>query len=156
MKYMTNAKSSARDCDADDFDDAAVRAAGKVVEALEVTERARGHLYSFHQLTGHADLLLDDAVRELTDAGHGELAQHITTHLIGRNVLPGRWSFQVVEEYDDDYYACFKAVENLVVQRLTEGRRHAFEAAMKERRRTHGHLAHSATPPESTSEPTKE
>jgi hypothetical protein len=153
---MTDAKSSPRDGDVDDFNDAAVRAAGKVVEALEVTERARGHLYSFHQLTGHADLLLDDAVRELSDAGHGELAQHITTHLIGRNVLPGRWSFQVVEEYDDYYYSCFKDVESLVVQRLTEGRRHAFEAAMKERRRTHGHLAHTSVPPDAISEPTKE
>ncbi len=136
--------------------DATVRAAGKVSEALEMTERARGHLYSFHQLTGHADLLLDRAVEELREAGHPQLADHIVEHLIGRNVLPGRWSFQVVEEYDDGYYSCFKDVEKLVRQRLTGGRRHAFEAAMKERRRTQGHPAHTAAPPESVSEPTEE
>jgi hypothetical protein len=90
------------------------------------------------------------------DAGYPQLAQHVTEHLIGRNVLPGRWSFQVVEEYDDGYYLCFKDVEKLVRQRLTGGRRHVFEAATKERRRTHGHLAHTAGPPESVSEPTEE
>jgi hypothetical protein len=134
----------------DDPDDAAISAAGKVSEALEMTERARGHLYSFHQLTGHADLLLGDSVQQLRAAGHPQLAQHLTEHLVGRNVLPGRWSFQIVDEYDDGYYACFKEVENLVRQRLTGGRRHVFEAAVKERRRTHGHPAHSAIPFEST------
>ena len=32
------------------------QAVGRVTEALETIERARGHLYSFHQLTGRADL----------------------------------------------------------------------------------------------------
>ena len=137
-------------------DEPAVRAVGKVSEALEMTERARGHLYSFHQLTGRADLLLDDAAQQLRDAGHSQLAEHIAEHLIGRNVLSGRWSFQVIEEYDDGYYACFQDVEKMVRQQLTGGRRHAFEAAMKERRRTHGHRDHAAVPPESASQPTKE
>jgi hypothetical protein len=138
----------------EDLDEAAVGAAGKVSEALEITERARGHLYSFHQLTGHADLLLDDAVQQLRDAGQSHLAEHVTENLIGRNVLPGRWTFQVIDDYDDGYYACFKDVEKLVRQRLTGGRRHVFEAAMKERRRTHAHSMHSAVPPKS--EPTEE
>jgi hypothetical protein len=138
----------------DDLDDAAVRAAGKVSEALEMTERARGHLYSFHQLTGRADLLLDDAVQQLNDAGYPQLAEYITEHLVGGNVLTGRWTFQVIEEYDDGYYACFKDVEKTVRQRLTGGRRHVFEAAMKERRRTHGHPAHTAAPP--GTEPTED
>jgi hypothetical protein len=140
----------------DGADDAAVRAAGKVSEALETSERARGHLYSFHQLTGHADLLLDEAVQELRDTGHADLADYLTEELIGRNVLPGRWSFQVVEDYDDGYYACFKKIESAVRERLTGGRRHVLEAEMKERRRTHGHLAHSAVPAESAPHPTKE
>jgi hypothetical protein len=140
----------------DSADEAAVRAAGKMTEALETTERARGHLYSFHQLTGRADLLLDDAVRLLREAGHPQMAEHICEELIGRNVLPGRWSFQVVEDYDDSYYRCFRDIERLVRQHLTAGRRHVFEAELKEQRRTHGHLAHRAVPTESAPEPTKE
>ena len=40
--------------------DAEVEAAGTVSEALEKIERARGHLYSFHQLIGAADFALGD------------------------------------------------------------------------------------------------
>jgi hypothetical protein len=58
--------------------DAAVAAAGRMTEALETLERARGHLYAFHQ--------------------------------------------------------------------LVDGRRHLHEAELKERRRTHGHPAHTARP----------
>ncbi|CPR12700.1 hypothetical protein BN971_04001 [Mycobacterium bohemicum DSM 44277] len=125
---------------------AVAEAVGKVTEALETIERARGHLYSFHQLTGHADLQLDEAVATLSELGHAEVAELISRELIGRNVLPGRWTFQVVEDYDDGYYRCFREIEGLVRSRLTDGRRHAHEAALKERRRTHGHPAHTAAP----------
>ena len=70
---------------------------------LETTEQARGHQYAFHRLTGRADLQLDAAVAELRDAGHTGTAERISRELIGRNVLAGRWSFQVV----DGYYRCF-------------------------------------------------
>lgn len=126
--------------------DGVAQAVGKVTEALETIERARGHLYSFHQLTGRADLQLDEAVARLRETGHADLAQHISTELIGRNVLPGRWSFQVLEDYDDGYYRCFTQIEQLVRSRLTEGRRHVYEMALKERRRTDGHPAHTASP----------
>ena len=42
--------------------DDAVAAVGKMNEAVEMIERARGHLYAFHQLTGYADELLDDVI----------------------------------------------------------------------------------------------
>jgi hypothetical protein len=129
-----------------DPDDATVEAVGRLTEALERTERARGHLYAFHQLTGGADLALGDAVEELREAGHGELAQRLETELVGRNVLDGRWTFQVVEEYDDGYYAAFRDLEREVREALTGGRRHLHEARMKEQRRTHGHPGHTATP----------
>ena len=129
-----------------DAGDAAVAAVGKLSEALETTERARGHLYTFHQLTGGADAQLDAAVELLREAGHDALAQQVATELIGRNVLPGRWTFQIVEEYDDDYYAAFRAMERRARDQLLAGRRHVYEAEMKEDRRTHGHDAHRATP----------
>lgn len=126
--------------------DGVAQAVGRVTEALETIERARGHLYSFHQLTGRADLQLDEAVTRLREIGHDDLAQYICEELIGRNVLPGRWSFQVVEDYDDGYYQCFKEIEQLVRRRLTGGHRHVYETALKERRRTAGHPAHIASP----------
>lgn len=41
-----------------------------VSEALEWVEQARGELYSFHQLMGHADELLGAACDKLRAAGH--------------------------------------------------------------------------------------
>jgi hypothetical protein len=126
--------------------DATVEALGKLSEALEVVEHVRGHLYAFHRLTGTADLALGDAVELLREAGHTELADRIDTELVGRNVLRGRWTFQVVEEYDDGYYAAFKSLEELARNELVGGRRHLFEAEMKEDRRTRGNPDHTAVP----------
>jgi len=129
---------------ADEHDAATVEAVGKLSEALETTERARGHLYSFHQLTGHADLQLDEAVDKLREAGHGEVADRLQRDLVGRNVIPGHWTFQVLEEYDDTYWSVFRDLDHEVRQALVGGRRHLFEAGMKEDRRTHGHPDHEA------------
>jgi hypothetical protein len=129
----------------DGVDDVTVAALGKLSEALEATERARGHLYSLHQLTGTADLMLDDAVRMFREAGHGELADRIERELIGRNVITGRWTFQIVEDYDDGYYALFKELERAARERLAGGRRHLYEAEMKRRRRTVGEPGHEWT-----------
>ncbi|MEU7606559.1 hypothetical protein AB0B44_37750, partial [Streptomyces sp. NPDC041003] len=41
-------------------DEKTLRALGALSKALETTERARGHLYGFHQLTGTADFELGD------------------------------------------------------------------------------------------------
>jgi hypothetical protein len=125
--------------------DTSVAALGKLSEALETTERARGHLYSMHQLTGVADFMLDDAVRMLRDAGHDELAERIERELIGRNVITGRWTFQIVEDYDDGYYALFKELERTAREQLASGRRHLYEAEMKRRRRTVGEPGHEWT-----------
>jgi len=123
-----------------------IAAAGKVSEALEYVERARGHLYSFHQLIGHADFTLGDACEELRAAGHGALADRLETELVGLNVLRGRWTFQVVEEFDDGYWTEFRRHERAVRDELLQGVRHSFEAVMKEARRTHGRLGHESRP----------
>lgn len=125
-------------------DDATVEAVGRLTEALETIERARGHLYSFHQLTGEADFKVGDAVDQLRAAGHAEIADRIEREIVGRNVLPGRWTFQVVEEYDDVYWSAVRAAEQAVRDELVDGRRHLAEARLKEQRRTHGHPDHTA------------
>jgi hypothetical protein len=130
----------------DGVGDETVAALGKLSEALEAVEEARGHLYAFHRRCGTADLTLGEAVDQLREAGHGDLADRVERELVGRNVLEGRWSFQVVEEYDDTYYTPFKDLEKQARDGLVEGRRHLFEAEMKEDRRTHRRGHHEATP----------
>jgi hypothetical protein len=126
--------------------DEAVLASGRFTEALAYVERARGHLYSFHRLIGEADLLLDDVVANLEAAGNAQLAKRVAEELLGRNVLPGRWTFQVVEEFDDDYYASFADLERVVRDEMMAGRRHVLEAEMKQRRRTAGRPGHERNP----------
>ena len=126
--------------------DETVAALGKMSEALEVVENARGNLYAFHRLSGMADLALGEAVEMLRAAGHAELADRVETEVIGRNVVEGRWTFQIVEDYDDGYYAAFRSLEAQARDALVGGRRHLFEAEMKEDRRTHGRQGHEAVP----------
>jgi hypothetical protein len=132
----------------DGVSDVAVAAVGKLNEAVETIERARGHLYAFHQMTGYADEMLDDVVDGLNRAGHDELAARISTELIGLNVLDGRWTFQVVEEFDDGYYRAWRDLDRDVRNHVVGGGRHVMEAEAKERRRTQGRAGHAARPPE--------
>ena len=129
-----------------DPSDETVDAVGKVTEALEFVERARGHLYSFHQLMGHADLLLGEACAALREAGQDSVAERLETDLVGRNVVQGRWTFQVVEEFDDTYWSVFREHERQVRDELVGGARHLHEERMKEQRRTHGRKGHEAHP----------
>ncbi|MBH5338309.1 hypothetical protein IHE55_27385 [Streptomyces pactum] len=126
--------------------DTTVEALGSLSKALETTERARGHLYAFHQLTGSADLELDRAVRLLREGGHDAWADRVQQEILGRNVIPGHWTFQIVEAYNRTYYEPFKDLERLALADLVDGRDHLYEAEMKEARRTVGHPDHSARP----------
>ncbi len=130
----------------DGVDDATVEATGKVSEALEWVERARGHLYSFHQLMGHADLMLGDACDKLRSAGHERVAEQLESEMLGRNVICDRWTFQIVEDFDDNYWSVLRDNERAVRAALTDGVRHIFEAEMKEDRRTNGRPGHEAGP----------
>ncbi|MFC9492317.1 hypothetical protein ACFTZM_40470, partial [Streptomyces hydrogenans] len=63
-------------------DEITVEALGALSKALETTERARGHLYGFHQLTGTADFELDRAVELLRAAGHDAWADRVETEIL--------------------------------------------------------------------------
>ncbi|MFF8960122.1 hypothetical protein [Streptomyces sp. NPDC014894] len=126
--------------------DATVRALGSLSEALETAERARGSLYAFHQLTGGADLKLDEALEQLRAAGHDAQADLLEREIVGRDVIPGHWTFQIVEAYNAHYYRPFTEVEARVRRELLEGREHVYEAEMKEARRTPGRPGHTPGP----------
>lgn len=128
--------------------DAVIDAVGKASEGFEYLERARGHLYSFHQLIGRADLLFGEAADLLREAGEGAAADEVDDDVVGRNVLDGRWTFQIVDEFDDTYYDEVRRVMRSLEERFQGGDRHVYEARMKEERRTRGRTAHEHRPPE--------
>lgn len=131
--------------------DDVVEAVGKLSEALEWIERARGRLYDFHQMIGRADFLVGDAADLLDDADQAELAERLRTDLVGRNVLPGRWTFQVVEEFDEGYWEPVRTLEREARAALMGGRRHVYEAELKEQRRSKGRHGHESRPDERVS-----
>ncbi len=120
------------------IDDATVDAVGKIGEAFELLERARGALYEFHQRIGWVDDTLGEGLEQLRTAGHTELADELATTWLGRNVLPGMWTFEVVEAFDRTYYAVAVDGERRVRETLMEGRRHVQEAERKAQRRLNG------------------
>ncbi len=129
-----------------DLDDATVEALGTLSEALETVEQARGLLYGFHQLTGKADISLQEAVDQLRAAGHTALADDLDRDLVGRNVVADRWTFQIVEDYDANYWTTFRAFDERARTELAGGDRHVHEARMKQRERTRGRPHHEAGP----------
>jgi len=129
-----------------DLDDTTVEALGKLSEALETVEQARGFLYAFHQLSGKADILLGEAVGGFRDAGATGLADDLDRELVGRNVVADRWTFQVVEDYDAGYWSTFRAFDARAREELAGGDRHVLEARMKQRERTPGAPRQEAGP----------
>jgi hypothetical protein len=127
-------------------DDATVEALGKLSEAFEVVENARGFLYAFHRMTGQADLALGEAVDLLRSSGHADVADRLSRDIVGRNVIEGRWTFQIVEDFDENYYEPFRDAEKAARDDLIAGRKHVFESEMKEARRTHGARHHESRP----------
>lgn len=140
----------------DHVDDDLVEAIGLASEALEYIERARGALYEFHQLTGHADFGFEEAAERLEEAGHGDDAEVLRRDVIGRNVLDGRWTFQIIEEFEASYYRPVRDAVQRLADTYLEGHRHVYEARLKQARRTHGRRMHEEAPTVTTHLPQAE
>jgi hypothetical protein len=115
----------------DGVTDETVAALGELSAAFEVIEEARGHLYAFHRRSGKADLALQEAVDHLRKAGHPELADEIDEVLVGRDVVPGLWTYQIVESYDRTYYDVWKAAVEKAERVAGHGTPHLAESDMK-------------------------
>lgn len=126
--------------------DETIEALGKLSAAIDHIEDARGHLYAFHRLMGSAETTMEEATALVREAGHDKIADALDAEVLGRNPLPGMWSFQMVEAFDDGFYAAATGLQQHALDTLVEGRRHVFEAEMKELRRTRGREGHEATP----------
>jgi hypothetical protein len=112
--------------------DETVQALGKLSEALETIEYARGQLYEFHRRSGTADRQLQEARDLLLQAGHAEVAAQLEDGIIGRDVIPGLWTFQIVDNYDAHYWSVVRDFEQQARSSLGAAK-HIYEAEMKQR-----------------------
>ena len=79
-------------------------------------------------------------------AGHKALADDLDRDLVGRNVIADRWTFQVVEDFDANYWSAFRDFDARARDGLADGDRHVYEARMKQSERTKGRPHHEAGP----------
>jgi hypothetical protein len=115
----------------DGISDATIEALGALSAALETAEHARGHLYAFHRLSGSTDREIQEAVAKLRDAGRSDIADVVAEVMIGRDVIAGMWSFQLIERYDAEYWSAFRDVERAARAAAGNAEPHTFEAEMK-------------------------
>lgn len=72
----------------------------------------------------------------------------IEREIIGRNLVGGRWTFQLVDEAESTFFGPVAAIERDIRDRLLDGRPHVYEAERKSRRITPGLEGHRARPDE--------
>ena len=108
---------------ADRADDDAIEAAHLVEVATEWVERAFGRLLDAHHDVGHAQLMLLEAADALERAGHPELARRAREEVAPLDVIAGRWTYQIVDEFRDHMLSPVRAFDEDV--RRAAGRRRA-------------------------------
>jgi hypothetical protein len=86
------------------------------------------------------------AARQPCQLSRGDLGAALDEHIIGRNVLEGRWTFQIVEEYDATYWSAVRSFADHARLELAGGALHVHESSMKDRRRTDGRRHHERRP----------
>lgn len=95
---------------------------------LEWLHRANGHLVAFHHNVGHAADHLATAERLFREADRVAPANVIRDDLLPRGVIDEeRWSYDVLEEFQDGLLAEVMRFEAGVRERLVDGQRHVTE-----------------------------
>lgn len=117
---------------------AEVREAMDAVEvACEWVERAFGSLLDAHHRTGRAQILLLEAADAMESLGRADHAARIR-EVAARDVLPGRWTYRMVDEYRSLLIEPVRAMEEDVRADMTGGLRHVHEIDLRRRTGEHG------------------
>lgn len=98
--------------------------------------RAYGHLLSFHHAVGRGMNRLADAEDELEAAGHACHAARLRNELLPAGVVEDRWTFELVEAFQDGFLMDTTDFENAVRADLAGGERHVTERVQQHRWRT--------------------
>lgn len=114
--------------------DAEIEALHSVELGIEHLHRAHGHLIAFHHNTGRAMNHLVAAEERLRAAGHGTLADEIRDEYLPRGVIEGRrpddrgrWSYDVLETYEEVFLDDIVAFGQDVCDTIADGLRHVHE-----------------------------
>ncbi len=124
----SRANSDAEEDPAMTLSEAELEALHEVELGLEWAQRAQGCLLEFHHATGHGMDHLRRAEAQLRDAGHDDLADAIRDDLLPHGVVDDdRWSYDVLENFQESLLAETRALERQVRRELADGERHVRE-----------------------------
>ena len=100
----------------------------RVELGVEWLHRAHGDLVEFHHKTGHAMDHLADAEAQLRACGHTDLADALRDEYLPRGVIDeGRWSYDVLESYQDGFLSALTDFEERARGEVADGQRHVTE-----------------------------
>jgi hypothetical protein len=120
----------------DDLSDQELEAVHQVELGVEHLHRAHGHLVSFHHDTGRAMDHLADAEELLRQCDYDDLADELRDEYLPRGVVAdrtsdeptaGRWSYDILENYQDLFLTDIVEFGETVTQRVADGMRHVAE-----------------------------
>jgi hypothetical protein len=95
---------------------------------VEWLHRAHGNLVEFHHKTGHAMDHLAEAEEQLRACGHTDLADALRNEYLPCGVIDGgRWSYDVLESYQDGFLSALTAFEERARGEVADGQRHVTE-----------------------------
>ncbi|WP_247002509.1 hypothetical protein [Halosolutus gelatinilyticus] len=113
---------------APELTDEELEALHEVELGLEWFQRAQGCLIEFHHATGHGMDHLYEAERRLRASGHDDLADAIRAELLPHGVVDDdRWSYDVLENFQETLLDETTALERRVRRELADGQRHVRE-----------------------------
>ncbi len=98
---------------------------------VEHVHRAYADLLSFHHRIGHAMDRLAAAETRLRAAGHTTAANTLRDELLPAGAVDDRWTYELVEDFEDGIRADATAFEAGVREKLANGRRHVSERAQQ-------------------------
>lgn len=100
----------------------------EVEVGVEWLLRAQGRLLAFHHAIGHGMDHLDVAESRLRAEGHTTLADHLRDEILPRGVTgDDRWSYNVVEEFQQSFLNPVTDFEEASREVVTDGKRHVEE-----------------------------
>lgn len=115
------------------LDDREREAIHQVELGVEHLHRAYGHLLSFHHAVGHAMDRFAAIEDDLRAIGHGEYADELRDNHLPSGVLGERWSYELVEGFQDGFLADMDDFGRRLCDDAVGGRRHVAEREQRRR-----------------------
>ncbi|MFB6156738.1 MAG: hypothetical protein ABEJ34_02720 [Haloferacaceae archaeon] len=115
------------------LDDRERDALHEVQLGVEHLYRAYGHLLAFHHAVGHAMDRFAGIEDDLRAVGYDGYAAELRDHHLPAGVVGDRWSYELVEEFQDGFLAEMTGFERRLRDDVAGGRRHVTEREQQRR-----------------------